>query len=234
MSSPMPDRPAQGAVEGRTLGREDIARLAASDAPGHLIDCDLDEADLGGLDLSGWIFERCSVRRADFARSRLEGVRWLSCRGAFASFVGADLTDAAFVSSDFNNAVLRHATLASAQFSGCKLTGADLSEVRAMEFGFEETLLINAKLPSWSFRKQRLRKLDFGQADLRKCDFRDAVFEECSLRDANMAGSRFEGADLRGADLGGLRLIDAGLFRGATVSREQAGQLLAELGLNVR
>ena len=30
------------------------------------------------------------------------------------------------------------------------------------------------------------------------------------------------------------RLVDAGLFRGATISREQAGQLLGELGLNVR
>lgn len=49
-----------------------------------------------------------------------------------------------------------------------------------------------------------------------------------------VAGSRFEGSDLRGADLGGLRLVDAGLFRGATISREQAGQLLGELGLNVR
>jgi uncharacterized protein YjbI with pentapeptide repeats len=95
-------------------------------------------------------------------------------------------------------------------------------------------LLINARLPSWSFRKQTLCRIDFAQADLRACDFRMAVFEECSLRDANMAGSRFESADLRGADLGGLRLMDAALFRGATISREQAGQLLGELGLNVR
>jgi uncharacterized protein YjbI with pentapeptide repeats len=49
-----------------------------------------------------------------------------------------------------------------------------------------------------------------------------------------MQGCRFDGADLRGADLGGLRLVDASLFRGATISREQAAQLLAELGLNIR
>lgn len=60
------------------------------------------------------------------------------------------------------------------------------------------------------------------------------VFEECSLRDAMVAGSRFDGSDMRGADLGGLRLVDAALFRGATISRDQAGQLLSELGLNVR
>src|SRR3546814_12651924 len=99
-----------------------------------------------------------------------------------------------------------------------------------MESGIEETLLINALLPGFSFRNDRLRKVDFSQADLRKCDFRQAVFELCSLRDANMAGSRFDGADLRGADIGGLRLIDASLFRGATISRAQAGVLLSELG----
>ena len=60
------------------------------------------------------------------------------------------------------------------------------------------------------------------------------VFEDCSLREAMVAGSRFEGSDLRGVDLGGLRLVDAELFRGATISRDQAGQLLGELGLNVR
>jgi hypothetical protein len=39
---------------------------------------------------------------------------------------------------------------------------------------------------------------------------------------------------VRGVDLGGLRLVDAALFRGATISCEQAGELLGELGLNVR
>jgi uncharacterized protein YjbI with pentapeptide repeats len=98
---------------------------------------------------------------------------------------------------------------------------------------FEETLLVAAKLPGFSFRKTRLQRLDFSQADLRKADFREAVLEDCSLRDANLTGARFEGADLRGADLGGLRLGDAALFRGATISRQQAGQMLAELGLKV-
>jgi uncharacterized protein YjbI with pentapeptide repeats len=47
-------------------------------------------------------------------------------------------------------------------------------------------------------------------------------------------GARVEGADLRGADIGGVHLGDASRFRGATISRDQAGELLAELGLKVR
>ena len=116
----------------------------------------------------------------------------------------------------------------------CKLTGADFSEARAMLVKFEEVLLVSAKLPGFSFRKEVLQRIDFSGADLRKCDFRGSTFEDCSLRDANVAGSNFEAADLRGADLGGLRLVDARLFRGASISPGQAGLLLGELGLKVR
>jgi uncharacterized protein YjbI with pentapeptide repeats len=115
---------------------------------------------------------------------------------------------------------------------GSKLTGADLTDARIIDLHCEEVLLAGAKLAGLSF-KQRLRHLDFSQADLRKADLRETVFEACSLRDATLTGARFEKADLRGADLGGLRLTDVALFRGATISREQAGQLIAELGLRL-
>ncbi|MBP2513784.1 pentapeptide repeat-containing protein [Sphingomonas sp. PvP018] len=218
----------------RPLTRSDVMGLMAFDGPVHLSDYDLDAADLSGLELNGWVFERCSMRGANFSGTCLDASSWRSCRGAFADFCGADLTDATIVASDLNNAVMRRSILSSASFERCKLTGVDMSEARAMDARFAETLLIDAKLTGFSFRGRTLTRLDFSQADLRRCDFRASVFDNCSLRDAAMAGSRFEGADLRGADLGGLRLVDAGLFRGATISREQAGQLLGELGLDVR
>ena len=106
--------------------------------------------------------------------------------------------------------------------------------MKSLNATFEETLLGSAQMPGFSFRKARLRKLDFELADLTKCDFRDAVFEDYILRDASLVDCRFEGADLRGADLGGIRLLNAKQFKGATISRAQAGQLLEELGLKVR
>ena len=218
---------------GETLDRAAVAALAASGAPVHLIDCDLEGADLSDLDLTGWQFERCNLRRTDLAGAQLEGSRWRSVRAPFANFARANLADAALASSDLNNAVLRGTRLSGAVFAGCKLTGADLSDAGGLDARFEETLLVGAKLAGHSFRKQTLQRVDFGQADLRKADFREAVLDGCSLRDANVAGARFDKADLRRADLGGLRLIDANLFRGATISREQAGQLLSELGLKV-
>lgn len=92
------------------------------------------------------------------------------------------MSDATIAASDFNNCVLRRSTLAGATFERCKLTGADLSDVKALDVRFDETLLIHARLPGYSFRKQILKKVDFGHTDLRKCDFRSTTFEECSLR----------------------------------------------------
>ena len=220
-------------ITGQQLDRSEIERLADAKAPMHLLDCVLDDIDLSALDLNRWIFERCSLLRTTFAGARLEGTRWTSCRAAFAGFLRADLGDARFEASDFNNAVFRNATLSGAHIARCKLTGADLSDVKAFGLTLHEVLLINAKMPGFSFRKQTLREIDFSQADLRKSDFRATVFEACSLRDAGVAGCRFEAADLRDADLGGIALVDARQFRGATISREQAGQLLGELGWRV-
>lgn len=221
-------------IADQRLEQSAVEALVRRGRPVALVAVDLEEVDLSRLDLTGWTFERCIVRNAGFKGARLERTRWTGCRGAFADFTAADLTEAHIRSGDFNNAILRGATLTEAKITGCKLTGVDLAEAKTLGAVFEETLLIAAKLPGFSFRKATLRQLDLGQADLKKADFRDAVFEDCSLRDANLAGARFQGADLRGCDLGGLRLADAALFRGATISRAQAGAMLAELGLNVR
>lgn len=84
-----------------------------------------------------------------------------------------------------------------------------------------------------SFRKMQLRELDFSEADLFGCDFRDTVFLGGSLRNAHLKLTRFEGTDLREVDIGGLKLLDAKLFRGATISLNQAAELLGELGITV-
>ena len=224
------------AIPAFTLADQPVTRsdLAGATGPGHLIGCDLNEAELSKLDLTGWVFERCTLRRTELSGARLELSRWLNCRGAFASFVGAGLEDAVFQSSDFNNASFRRAVLSSASFKGCKLTGADFTDSKSLGIVFEETLLVSAKLPSFSFKKAVLKGLDLSSADLSRCDFREAVFEGSSLREANIEAARFEGADLRGADLGGLPLLkELPRFRGASISTTQAAMILKDLGLQV-
>lgn len=228
----MEDLSAQPMLKQLTLSRSEVEALAGKSHT--VVECELIGADLSGLDLSRWSFERCDLRQTVFDGAKLERSRWRSCRAAFASFVDCDLSEATFANSDFNNVALKRSNLDGAKIVGCKFTGADMADVKGVELWFEETLLIDAKMPGRDFRKATLTRLDFSQADLRKCDFRQSTLNDCSLRDALLDAARFDGADLRGADLGGVRLGDASQFRGATISSRQASQLLIELGLNVR
>lgn len=98
---------------------------------------------------------------------------------------------------------------------------------------FDRCDLAGADLRRLPFRKMQLNQIDFSEADLSGCDFRDAVFLGGSLRNAHLKLTRFEGADLREADISGLKLVDAKLFRGATISLNQAAGLLAEMGITV-
>jgi fluoroquinolone resistance protein len=116
----------------------------------------------------------------------------------------------------------------------CKMVGADLSETKAMGLEVEDVLFTFRLLPKMSFFKITLKQIDFSEADLRSCDFRETVFKECSLKNANLTDCRFERADLRSADLGGVKLTDAKRFKGATISKRQAADLLSQLGLQVQ
>ena len=106
----MDDLFASQPIAGATLARSDIERLIGK-VPRTLIDCDLEEADLSGLDLTRWRFERCNLRRSDLAGAMLEGTVWQGCRGPFANFSGANLSEAEFIGGDWNNCVMRRAGL---------------------------------------------------------------------------------------------------------------------------
>ena len=56
---------------------------------------------------------------------------------------------------------------------------------------------------------------------------------DARLRGVVLRRAVLEGVDFSGADLGGLKIADAGRFRGAVVSRKQAAELVAQLGLVV-
>ncbi|MBB4511931.1 pentapeptide repeat-containing protein [Paraburkholderia fungorum] len=236
-TAPASDAQADGLV-GVTLTRADVERLIAASAAGtkeplHFTDCDFEGADLSRLDLRGAEFHRCTIVETSFFGALLSHTRWVRCRGREADFASADLVDAAFQSSDLNNTSWRRTKLASASFHSCKLTGANFEACTALGLSFVETLLVGAHLRGLSFRKATLQQLDFSDADLAGVDFREAIFDGGSLKDAHLKGARFDGADLREADLSGVRLVDAALFKGATISHQQAAVLVTELGLRV-
>ena len=221
-------------ITAQTLDRAALLALATPGTPVTLTSCELDSVDASDMVLNGWTFDNCTFRHAKFTGAKLERSQWLNGKGAQADFTGADLGEALFAGCDVNNSRYRGANLAQARFARCKLTGANFNSAKTFDLTFEECRLGDAHLRGMSFHRQQLKQLDFQNADLHACDFREAVFEDCSLRDAIVDNARFEGADLRGTDLGGIRLDHARHFKGATISKAQAAELVAQLGLRVR
>jgi len=220
-------------LNGESVDRARIEQLLQEGALLVFEDCDLSNADLSRLDLQDSVFKNCALLETSFYASNLSRTRWQRCRAGHADFESADLVDAQFASSDLNNTKWRRAKLASCSYRSCKLTGAAFEEVTYLGLSFEDSLLCGADLRRMSFKKMTLVGLDFADADLSGCDFREAVFEAGSLRDAHIKDTRFDGADLREADLGGVKLVNAKLFVGATISPRQAAEIVREMGLNV-
>lgn len=213
--------------------RAELERMSGLSEGAVFRSCNMQGLDISRLDITNWHFEKCDLSHSRLTGAQIEGVKFTNCRASAISFAGATLTDTSVSGGDFSNANFLGARLSGIKFEQCKMTGANLSDVAALDVVFNEVLLVLALLPKFSFRKARLVGVNFSEADLRQCDFREAVLTECSLRDANITDCRFHGTDLRGADLGGLKLTDASRFKGAVISRRQAGDLLGQLGLQV-
>ena len=195
---------------------------------------DFSGQDLSRLDLSHSRFERCLFGDTNLTAADLSNTHWQSCRAAQAVFRSATLEEAVFVNCDLNNTLWQRSKLAHALFEGCKLTGANFVDSSTLGLVFKDCVLRSAVLSGLSFYKTELHNLDFAEADLSYCDFRQAVFVEGgSLSLARVNNARFDQADLREARLHGLHLTDAKLFKGAIISKSQAGMLLAGLGLHV-
>ncbi|MCH5536048.1 pentapeptide repeat-containing protein [Pseudomonas syringae] len=195
---------------------------------------DLSGQDLSRLDLQSARFERCLFAGTDLTASNLTNTHWHRCRAPEAVFRSSTLEEASFLNSDLNNTVWQRGKLAHASFEGCKLTGANFAGAASLGLVFRDCVLRSACLSGISFYKTELSNLDFADADLSDCDFRQSVFiNGGSLSMARVINARFDQADLRECSLHGLRLTDAKLFKGATISKFQATMLLAGLGLQV-
>lgn len=222
-------------VGAEQLEEASLAELIAShNQPLWLTGVDFSGQNLSRFDLRGIRFERCLFAGTDLTAADLSDTDWRNCRAAQAVFRSATLEDARFSNSDLNNSLWQRSKLAHATFEGCKLTGANFADTATLGLSFKDCVLRSACLSGISFYKTELHNLDFADADLSYCDFRHAVFVDGgSLSMARVNNARFDQADLREASLHGLRLTDAKLFKGATISKSQATMLLAGLGLEV-
>jgi uncharacterized protein YjbI with pentapeptide repeats len=138
-----------------------------------LVEANLAEMDLRGVNLSRVNLIGVKLRGAELSRTNLSGAKLFR--------------------ADLNGANLRGAQLIQTQLNGAKLDLAHLSFAK----------LIGAELREANLKGADVSRADLGWADLRGADFSLAKLIGADLREANFRDTDLSGADLGGTVLRG-------------------------------
>ena len=160
----------------------------------------LSEADLSGMDLSGF-----DLRHAVLNRANLYGTKLINV-----NLTGASLICAGLERTDFTNATLKGAYLHALAAQASTFTGADLTELidatGALFHGcnLTHTRLDNAMLAGTTFYQCSLKK-----AQLRGSDLRGVMFNECRMDSANLCRAVVDDATILRSNVRELNLSNA-------------------------
>lgn len=163
-------------------------------------------------------FEACVLKRINFSRSSLTGLR---------------LKDVRLVECDFANANAIGMKAQRVEFVNCRLTG-----LRAVESECRD-LFISAgdagftQFQFGTFKTSEFNGCNFREADFHGCDLRGTLLKCCEFKNADMTGAKLEGADFRGSRVEGLMAFAADL-KGAIVDPAQAMVFAELMGLKIR
>ncbi|MFM7012882.1 MAG: DUF2169 domain-containing protein [Betaproteobacteria bacterium] len=231
---------------------------------------DLTGVDLSDLTLEGMDFSGATLADANFEKSRLQNCRFdeallSQARFAYADVSGSsfqaasasegiflncrlakvNLTQADFSATDFTDAQLGESVLAFTDFSGAKMTGAQLAGCRGEFTGFAEcdlsaTNFSDANLRGVNFTNATLYKAELSRAFFKRGVFHGANFTDVTMRQSNMTDSQanertsfmrvdMKEADLSGAVWSGVKLTEV-TFNQAQLNRtDMTGAEIAQL-----
>lgn len=174
-------RPAllRAVAEGQRLIEPDLRNmeLRGVDLSGaKLVRADLTSAWLAGADLTGACLEECRFDGAEADGLRLTGAQLLGCSFTHAKLHGAHLADADLTGSNLTNCGLRKAVL----------SGVRGRKVLMEEASLEEATLSGAALQDVNLRCADLRGTDLRGADLRHADLTGALLDSADLLDSRL------------------------------------------------
>jgi uncharacterized protein YjbI with pentapeptide repeats len=199
--------------------------LLCSLDPVNLQSTDLRQAELGGADFTGALFNNFSGGAADFTGAFIsQGLGAAGDEDAAACPAGSARPPGP-CRTVFPDANLVGTTLQDVDLSGVDLAGADLGSANLdgdlLDVLPFNTRLVNADLNQAQLDRIQARDADFQGANLRCATFLFASLVNANLRDADVTcdpdGVNLQSTDLRGADLRGSD------FTGALFNSNQGG-----------
>jgi uncharacterized protein YjbI with pentapeptide repeats len=169
-----------------------------------LMDANLEEANLEGVELARADLTRANLRSANLVQSDLEGTNLET-----ADLVGANLGRANLQGANLNNAYLEGADLIRANLANANLEGSDLMRADLVRSTLEGADLLRASLEGANLVRANLEGSDLGRANLKGANLGGANLEGANLKGANLDGADLTGANLEGANLEGANLQNA-------------------------
>ncbi|MBQ8508856.1 MAG: pentapeptide repeat-containing protein [Clostridia bacterium] len=175
------------------------------------------------------LWEGCDFSDVDALPEGLERVRFIDCRFNGLSFLDTTMAGCQFEGCSFDftrlggvidrcaltNCSFRYANLLGAEFTDCKLTGSNLSELSNPGF------LISGG--DWSYTalaKIRMKKRDLSGVNFTGANLFDCRFEGCKLADVRFDNAVISQLSLKNSDLRGASFafvnMDAIDFKGCT------------------
>ena len=187
----------------------DLAELRGLNLPGANFEkADLRNANLKGASLAGANFVRAGLQRVEMERAQLTGANFSGARMRSADLEKADVSSARFEGADLRSVDFAEAVMTGADFSDADLRGALLRRADVSEAVFR-----GAKMDDADLERSIAEGADFSDARLSYADLGRVRAKGASFRDADLTGVRFSSADLTGADLTGANLDGAHLHR---------------------
>ena len=170
---------------------------------------DLRKADLSGMNLSGFSFDRRSLAGANLTEANLE----------HASFAHSDLSDAVLreallTHANLRGAGLERATLEGADLSHANLTAAMLHGVKASGADFsdallERSVLASADLKNANFTNARAVRADFSWANLEGARYARSILDAAVFQEVQANGAIFMFVQAAGASFSQATLQNA-------------------------
>lgn len=192
-------------------------------------DLDLSGLDLSELKLDGAIFKQANLSTCNFKNSSLLGARFDDATAVEACFVGmkaegANFRSASVSGSDFSSASMVSTLLELADFSKCKLTGANLSQAILSRATMNNATMTDIVAAGIVADETSFIEANLSSANLAGGRFKSANFYGATMVGANLSGAyciqaEFSAANLSGSQISGAILCDSQANLGANLSQ---------------
>lgn len=166
--------------------------------------------------------------RMEFRRCQFDGVRLSGCR-----FDRSDFVDVVFSGCGLSGAELSGCSFLRCRFENCKGVGTAFVHSPMRHVAFEGGPFRMANFSETTFKTVRFSGCDLTESVFLQCIPQGLAFDSCKLININFCRTRLAGLDLSSNQLEGI-LVAGDELRDAVVSPLQAVELARLLGIKIK